>query len=124
MAFRHLIFFKKSGGLMNKSVDSTATDTFKVAALQMVSGTDLQENLNEAERLIAQAAELGAQLIALPEFFCLMGREDQDKVKIAEDFGQGQIQSNLADWARKYNAYIVAGSVPLRSPEQIGRAHV
>ncbi|HLR29855.1 MAG TPA: carbon-nitrogen hydrolase family protein [Paenalcaligenes sp.] len=102
---------------MNEPVNTTTADTFKVAALQMVSGTDLNENLKEAEKLIAQAADLDAQLIVLPEFFCLMGRADTDKVKIAEDVGEGIIQASLSEWAQKYNAYIVGGSVPIRSPD-------
>lgn len=102
---------------MNEPINMSTTDTFKVAALQMVSGTDLNENLKESERLIAQAADLDAQLIVLPEFFCFMGRADTDKVQIAEDAGEGIIQDSLSEWAQKYNAYIVGGSVPIRSPD-------
>ncbi|MGZ9058270.1 MAG: nitrilase-related carbon-nitrogen hydrolase, partial [Burkholderiaceae bacterium] len=46
--------------------------TVRVAGVQMVSTTDVEENLRAAAALIAQAADGGAQVIALPEYFCLM----------------------------------------------------
>ena len=73
---------------------------FKVAAIQMVSTTHLQQNLDTAARLVAQAAADGAQLVVLPEYFCLMGREEGDKVRIRETFGDGPIQQQLAAMAR------------------------
>jgi predicted amidohydrolase len=42
----------------------------KIAAVQMVSATDTERNLEAADRLIAQAAGAGAELVALPEYFC------------------------------------------------------
>ena len=46
----------------------------KVAALQMVSTPDVRRNLAAAGALIAQAADQGARLVALPEYFCLLDR--------------------------------------------------
>mgnify|MGYP003331509625 CR=1 FL=1 len=37
----------------------------KVAALQMVSGLMVEDNLNAAEILINQAADLGAELVSV-----------------------------------------------------------
>lgn len=51
----------------------------KIAAIQMVSGTDLQRNLEAAGLLLAQAAAQGAELAVLPEYFCLMGLHDTGK---------------------------------------------
>jgi predicted amidohydrolase len=56
----------------------------RVAALQMVSTPRVAENLAQARELIAQAALAGAELVALPEYFCLMGLHDKDKLRIAE----------------------------------------
>jgi deaminated glutathione amidase len=56
----------------------------KIAALQTVSTPDVARNLDAAARLIGQAARDGARLVALPEYFCLMGRRDEDKLAIAE----------------------------------------
>ncbi len=48
----------------------------KIAALQMISGPDVAPNLAAAGRLIAGAAMAGAQLVALPEYFPLIGATD------------------------------------------------
>ena len=93
----------------------------KVAALQMVSGTDVQRNLDDARALLAQAAAAGAQLVALPEYFCLMGRRDEDKLAIAEAAGEGPIQRMLADAARAHGLWIVGGTLPLTGADA---AHV
>ena len=53
----------------------------KIAAVQMVSSPSVERNLLAASRLIAQAAAEGAQLVALPEYFCLMGAHDTDKLR-------------------------------------------
>ena len=55
----------------------------KVAAIQMVSSTDAAANAEAARRLVGEAARAGATLVALPEYFCLMGRQDRDKLAIA-----------------------------------------
>ncbi len=52
----------------------------RVAAVQLVSSTRVEDNLNAAAALIEEAVGTGAQLVALPEYFCLMGRSDSDKV--------------------------------------------
>ncbi|MGM8063269.1 carbon-nitrogen hydrolase family protein [Vogesella indigofera] len=86
---------------------------FKVAAIQMVSTTQPQQNLDTAARLVAQAAADGAQLVVLPEYFCLMGREEGDKVRIREPFGDGPIQQQLAAMARNNKVWLVGGTLPL-----------
>jgi predicted amidohydrolase len=88
----------------------------KIAALQTVSTPDLQRNLDAAARLIAQAARDGAQLVALPEYFCLMGRHDSDKLGVAEAPGEGPIQAFLAAQARQHDLWLIGGTLPLRSP--------
>ena len=87
----------------------------KIAALQMVSAADVDRNLNAAAALIARAATAGAQLVALPEYFCLMGRRDDDKLAIAETPGDGPIQRFLAEQARMHGLWIVGGTLPLRA---------
>lgn len=84
----------------------------RVAAVQMVSTPHLQENLAAASGLIAQAATAGAQLVLLPEYFCLMGHSDADKVGIREE-GDGPIQAFLAEQARSHGIWLVGGTLPL-----------
>ena len=85
----------------------------RVAALQMVSTPEVMSNLESADRLIAAAAAAGAQLVALPENFYLIGRHEGDKVKVREPEGEGPIQSFLAAAARRHRVWIVGGTAPI-----------
>ena len=87
----------------------------KIAGIQMASGPNVSANLSEAERLIKIAAEQGAKLIVLPEYFAIMGIKDTDKVKAGEKEGNGPIQQFLSSTAKKRDVWIVAGSIPLES---------
>lgn len=87
----------------------------KVAAIQMVSSANLADNLCSAERLIKNASDQGAVVIALPEYFCLMGLADTDKVKMRESFGRGPIQDALQGFAQKYRVFLIAGTIPLEA---------
>jgi nitrilase len=89
----------------------------KVASVQMVSTSDLQENLSTANRLITAAAADGAQAVVLPEYFCLMGLKDSDKVRARESLGKGPIQEQLSDIAKVNNLYLVAGTIPLEAKD-------
>lgn len=88
-------------------------NAFKVAAIQMASGPNVTGNLSEARRLIAKAAEQGARLVVLPEFFAIMGMNDKDKVAVREQAGTGPIQKFLADTAREFKIWLVGGSIPM-----------
>jgi len=89
--------------------------TARIAGVQMASGPNVAANLNEAGRLIGMAVERGARLVALPEYFAIMGMKDQDKVKVREEEGRGPIQQFLAETAREHGIWLVGGSVPLAS---------
>ncbi len=91
--------------------------TVRVAGVQMVSTTDVDQNLRAAAALIAQAADGGAQVVALPEYFCLMGQRDTDKVALREADGHGPIQDFLANQARQHRVCLVGGTLPLVAPE-------
>ena len=87
----------------------------RIAALQTVSTLDVDRNLAAAARLIAQAARAGAELAALPEYFCLMGRRDADKLHVAEAPGVGPIQTFLAAQAKAHGLWLIGGTLPLRT---------
>ncbi len=89
----------------------------RIAALQMVSGPRVADNLAEAGRLIALAAGQGADLVALPEYFGIMGLKDTDKVAVREAEGDGPIQNFLSTTARQHGVWIVGGSAPLVSDD-------
>src|SRR3546814_18501396 len=83
----------------------------------MVSCTTLIDNLRSAEDLIGQAADAGAGLVVLPEYFCLMGHRDTDKFQIREKPGTGMIQEFLQAQAKRYGIWLVGGTLPLETPE-------
>jgi nitrilase len=85
----------------------------RVAGVQMVSAAHVAPNLETAERLIAAAAAQGARLVALPEYFCLLGRHDTDKVEAREPEDDGPIQRFLAAQAARHGIWLVGGTVPL-----------
>jgi nitrilase len=89
----------------------------RIAALQMVSGPEVAANLDAAARLLAEAAAGGAALAVLPEYFCLLGRRDSDKLAVAETPGEGPIQAFLADAARRHGLWIVGGTLPLKTED-------
>ena len=66
----------------------------KIAALQTVSGAGVAANLEAARGLLACSREAGAELAVLPEFFCLMGQRDRDKL----DAMIAYAQSALCRW--------------------------
>ena len=88
-----------------------------VAAVQMISGPDVAQNIDSARRLIGQAVDGGAQLVTLPEYWPIMGQHDSDKVAHAEQPGAGAIQDFMADMARQHGIWLIGGTLPLASNE-------
>ena len=91
------------------------TAELKIASIQMVSTPIIQENLTTASNLIRAAANQGAKLVVLPEYFCLMGLKDTDKVFAREKLGSGPIQDCLSKIAQENHVYLVAGTIPLEA---------
>jgi deaminated glutathione amidase len=93
----------------------------RIAAVQLASGPNVKGNLDEAGRLIEMAVAQGAKLVALPEYFAIMGLKDNDKVKAREKLGAGPIQQFLSSTARRHGVWLVGGSVPLEcaSPDKV-----
>ncbi|EIT68955.1 MULTISPECIES: carbon-nitrogen hydrolase family protein [Hydrocarboniphaga] len=94
-----------------------------VAAIQLNTGADLDANLQASRTLVAEAAQAGAKLAALPENFAFMGRKDPDKLALAEPEGSGPIQQFLSDLAREYAIDLIAGTVPVAVPGDPGRVY-
>ena len=87
----------------------------KIASIQMVSGPHLPDNLQLAKLLLTQAAQAGAELVVLPEYFCQMGNHDSHKLTIQEPFGKGPMQQFLSSAARDLKIWLVGGTLPLSS---------
>ena len=77
-----------------------------VAAVQMNSQQDIEDNLANIKAAISDASKQGAQLVVLPENCCSMGRQ----FATAERFDE--LSDTIADYARTYGIYVLAGSLP------------
>ena len=99
----------------------------RIAAVQMVSDMRVPINLQVAGELIAQAAAQGAELVALPEYFCLLAASDADKLAAQEDAAiapaapatpTGPIQTFLAATAERHKIWLVGGTLPLSTTQR------
>lgn len=85
----------------------------RVAAIQMVSTPSIEENIATAKRLIADAAQQGAQLVLLPEYWAAMGMQETDKLGYAEQVDIGPIQSFMSAAASEHQIWLIGGTLPL-----------
>jgi deaminated glutathione amidase len=87
----------------------------KIAGIQMASGPNIQANLDEAAKLIENAASQGANLIVLPENFAIMSMTELERVGYAEKSGEGVMQDFLSTQAKKLGVWLVGGTIPMQS---------
>ena len=91
------------------------------AVIQMTSSPDVEANLATARGLLERAHAQGAVLAVLPENFAIMGRNEADKLAVAEPGGEGPIQAFLGHCARELGLWIVGGTMPIRDEAEPGR---
>ena len=105
----------------------------RAAAVQMISSTDPDANIDTMKRLVRQAAEQGADWVLLPEYWPLMGRKDTDKLAFAEplvgsslgetccarfsETRSARFQTTLSETAAEYGVVLFGGTIPLQSPD-------
>lgn len=89
----------------------------KIAAIQMCSSDTVEENLKTADDLMQEGIQQGAKIVVLPENFAFMGKNEQDKLRIAEHSQKGPIQAHLSNFARKHKVWVVAGTIPILAPD-------
>lgn len=92
-------------------------DMIKIAAIQMVSTPTPEQNFATARNLIAQAAQQGAQLVLLPEYWSIMGMHASDKVGYAEQPDAGPMQAIMSEIAREHRIWLIGGTLPMQSNE-------
>ena len=90
--------------------------------IQMNSQKDVDANLLAAEQLIKKASQQGCQLLVLPEMFACLGMAKQYDLA-ASRFTSQDVLATLASWSKKYQVYLVAGSVPMVSDRDDKRVH-
>lgn len=101
-------------------------DKVRVAALQMVSGRDLETNCKQARSLLEQAAREGARMAVLPENFALFYTRQMRAQGERESGANPPIREFLAQEARRLGLWLVGGSAPMAtrpdgSPIEEGR---
>lgn len=93
-----------------------ASRTMRLAAVQMCSSKDIERNLDKAVTWVERAADSGADVIALPENFALMG-SDRERAQFAQAL-DGTVLSELRRVARERNVLVLAGTILERSPDE------
>src|SRR5215210_1166840 len=81
----------------------------RVALCQMRAAEDVEENLVEAERLLAASADAGADLASLPEVFTYRGPSRRN-TEVAETV-PGPTTERLAAAARRHRMWVLGGSI-------------
>ncbi len=99
------------------SPERQKTENALIAAVQLVSGPRVADNLVAAAHGVAEAVAQGARIVALPEYFPIMGMAEGDKVKVRETDGKGPIQEFLAATAKQHGIWLIGGSSPLEAKD-------
>ncbi len=86
----------------------------RAAAIQLNSTSDVDSNLESAERLLRATAREGAELAVLPEKWSLLA-SGEVSAELAEPL-DGPVIGAARSWARELGIHLVAGSVPERVP--------
>ncbi len=94
----------------------TATGRLRLAAVQMCSRNDLEDNLQRATDRIREAADSGSDVVALPENFAFMG-SDAERAEVAQGL-DGEILGTLKALAREKAINILCGSFLVRSSDE------
>ncbi len=88
----------------------------RAAAVQLNSTEDKDRNLEVAERLVRAAAADGAELVALPEKWNLLGGGVE--LLIGAEPLEGRSLTAARGWARELGIHLLAGSVSELGPEK------
>tara|TARA_R110000751_G_C13795394_1_gene483391 strand:- start:15591 stop:16430 length:840 start_codon:yes stop_codon:yes gene_type:complete len=84
-----------------------------IVAIQMTSSPIVADNLAFVEQHLQLLPPQRPCLVVLPECFACFGGGDQLMLDIAEDLDHGPIQHKLKEFAKQYDVWIVAGSLPV-----------
>jgi deaminated glutathione amidase len=96
-----------------KAILAFMPDRIRVACVQMTSRADKAANLETAERLVAQAAATGADVVVLPEKWNAIGDAAVYHAS-AEPLDGGESVTAMSSWAREHGITLVGGSIAER----------
>jgi predicted amidohydrolase len=88
-------------------------ERIRVACVQMTSRADKAANLETAERLVAQAASTGADIVVLPEKWNAIGDAAVYHAN-AEPLEGGESVAAMSEWARRHGITLIGGSIAER----------
>lgn len=94
----------------------------RAAVAQMTSSASVKDNLKQVEQFFLLASEQEAKLLLLPENFAFMGMQEEDKLTVAENYREGEIQQLVSALAKKYKIWVVAGTMPLKGMNGLVRS--
>jgi predicted amidohydrolase len=92
---------------------SSVPDRIRVACVQLTSRADKAANLETADRLVAQGAATGADVVVLPEKWNAIGSTEVLHAA-AEPLDSGESVAAMAGWARGHGITLVGGSITER----------
>ena len=89
------------------------SDRLRVACVQLNSSGVKADNIEKAERLVARAAAMGADIVLLPEKWNALGSADILRAN-AEPLEGGETVEAMSRWAREHGITLVGGSITER----------
>jgi predicted amidohydrolase len=93
------------------------TNTIRVAAVQMCSGTEPGPNLAAFEELVAEAASKGAKYVLTPEMTMAYAENRQGLAGVAEPFENNSAIARAAELARRHAIFLHIGSLAVALPD-------
>ncbi len=87
----------------------------RVACIQMRSGLDRKKNVADACQLIAEAAAAGASFIVTPEMTNVVDRKGARLLETLPEESQLEEIGAFADAAKKHGAWLLIGSMAVKS---------
>jgi len=85
-------------------------DRLRVACVQLNATNEKEDNIARAERLVAQAAATGADLVVLPEKWTGIGPPDVIR-SVAESIDDGEATLAMRSWAKTHGITLHGGSI-------------
>lgn len=90
---------------------------FKLAVVQIRTETDKAQTMDKAERMIAEAAANGAELVVLPEMWnCPYSKKYFHAIA---DNDNGETRDAMSRWAKENGIILVGGSVPEKCGDKL-----
>lgn len=86
----------------------------QLCAIQMCSGTDINENIANIEWQLSTLAQQQQQLVVLPECCLFFGGQETSQLSLAQaNQTKASLINKLAAIAKQFNIFLVAGSIPV-----------